>query len=66
VSEKKDERSAGRDPPRVPPYPNSLCHGCVARRYVEGRATLFVMCTALLEKYPPQPVIRCQAFRPIQ
>jgi hypothetical protein len=52
--------------PKVPdpPFPESLCHRCAARRYVHGRATLFVMCTALPKKYPPQPVIRCEAFRP--
>ena len=48
--------SAGRD--------QSLCHRCAARRYVEGRATTFVMCTVLAVKYPPQPVVQCEAFRP--
>ena len=62
--------SAGRhrksgDSPKVPgaPHPASLCHRCEARRYVRGRATLFVLCTALPEKYPPQPVLQCKAFR---
>jgi hypothetical protein len=50
--------------PRDPPFPGSLCHGCGARRYVPGRATLFVLCTALAQKYPPQPVRTCAAFRP--
>ena len=43
------------DHPKKPPYPDSLCHRCAARRYVKGRATLFVQCTALPVKYPPQP-----------
>ena len=47
-----------------PPYPESLCHRCAARRYVKGRVTVFVMCTALPEKYPAQQVVRCEAFRP--
>ena len=57
---------AGGDAPKVPdpPYPDSLCHRCAARRYVKGRATTFFLCTALPEKYPPQPVLECKAFRP--
>jgi len=47
--------SAGRD--------QSLCHRCEAHRYVKGRATTFVMCTALPVKYPPQPVTKCLAFQ---
>jgi hypothetical protein len=50
--------------PKVPPYHNSHCHRCAAHRYVKGRATVFVMCTALPVKYPPQPVVQCEAFRP--
>jgi hypothetical protein len=46
-----------------PSFPESLCHLCEARRYVRGRATTFVLCTALPEKYPRQPVLRCPAFR---
>jgi hypothetical protein len=46
------------------PYESSLCHTCAARRYVQGRATLFVLCGALETKYPPQPVRRCAAFTP--
>ena len=46
------------------PHPESLCHRCAARSYVQGRATTFVMRTALPVKYPPQPVVRCEAFRP--
>ena len=45
-------------------YPESLCRACAACRYVKGRATVFVMCTVMPEKYPPQPVLRCVAFRP--
>jgi hypothetical protein len=44
-------------------HAESLCHRCAAHRYVKGRATVFVMCTALPVKYPPQPVVRCEAFR---
>jgi hypothetical protein len=38
-----------------PPFPDSICHRCAAHRYVEGRATVFVLCTALPDKYPRQP-----------
>ena len=65
VKGKEDEHPGRRGSPEVPPYPNSLCHRCAARRYVKGRVTLFVLCTAMPEKYPPQPVIRCESFRPI-
>ena len=65
------DASAGRHPksgknPKVPhpPYPTSICHRCEAHRYVKARKTLFVMCRALSEKYPPQPVLQCKAFRP--
>jgi len=52
---------AGMNPEAL--NPESLCHRCAAHRYVQGRATTFVMCTALPVKYPPQPVVRCEAFR---
>lgn len=44
------------------PHPDSLCVRCAARRLVAGRATVFVLCTALPQKYPPQPVRACVAF----
>ena len=56
-------------PPTPPkgavPFPTSLCHRCGACRYVQGRNSWFVQCTALPQKYPPQPVVRCPAFRPV-
>jgi hypothetical protein len=45
------------------PWPESLCHRCAALRIVKGRATVFLLCTALPQKYPPQPVRACAAFR---
>ena len=45
------------------PHPESLCHRCAAVRYVQGKNTLFVRCTALAVKYPPQPVRSCVAYR---
>jgi hypothetical protein len=53
-----------QEDPEVRPFPESLCHRCAARRYVQGRATVFILCTALPEKYPRQPVLRCPAHRP--
>jgi hypothetical protein len=47
-----------------PPFPESLCHRCVAHRYVPGKTSVFIMCTALPDKYPRQPVLACPAFRP--
>ena len=44
-------------PPGPPlPYPESLCHRCVHRRYIRGRTSTFVMCTALAEKYPKEGI----------
>jgi DNA-nicking Smr family endonuclease len=48
----------------APPFPDSLCHGCTARRYVTTRTSTFVQCTALPVKYPRQPVVSCAAFDP--
>jgi hypothetical protein len=49
----------------LPPFPDSLCHGCAARRYVKTKTSTFVMCTVPeMAKYPPQPVCECAAFRP--
>jgi hypothetical protein len=50
--------------PAPRPFPESLCHGCAAGRLVHGRRSMFVMCTALPDKYPPQPVLQCGGFRP--
>jgi len=48
------------------PFPTSLCHRCGACRDVQGRSSWFVQCTALEQKYPPQPVLQCPAFRPVE
>jgi hypothetical protein len=50
--------------PAPPPFPESLCHRCAACRHVRGRHSTFVLCTALPEKYPRQPVLACPAFTP--
>jgi len=49
-------------PPAPPPFPASLCHRCAALRLVPGKHSLFLQCTALPVKYPPQPVRACAAF----
>jgi uncharacterized protein (TIGR00290 family) len=41
----------------------SLCERCDFCRKVRGRQSTFLMCTALSEKYPRQPVLECAAFR---
>ena len=50
--------------PQSPPFPESLCHRCVAVKVVKGAHSIFLMCTALPEKYPRQPVRQCPAFKP--
>lgn len=52
--------------PEAPPtpFPESLCHRCQALRTVVGARSVFLMCTALPVRYPPQPVVRCPAFVP--
>jgi hypothetical protein len=57
------EPAARGDEGRAPsPFAESLCHACAGRRYVPARASTFVMCTRLEEKYPRQPVRACAAF----
>lgn len=46
------------------PFPQSLCHRCAAPpRYVRTAASTFILCPLLAERYPPQPVLRCELFR---
>jgi hypothetical protein len=47
------------------PFPDSLCHRCAAPpRYVTSdREAVFIYCP-LLKRYPPQPVVACEAFVP--
>jgi hypothetical protein len=47
------------------PFPNSLCHSCAAPpRYVRSdRGAVFIHCP-ILSRYPPQPVLACEAYRP--
>lgn len=52
----------GPRPPAPLPFPTSLCHRCAALELVPGKNSLFLRCTALPQKYPPQPVLRCAAF----
>jgi hypothetical protein len=59
------------DERRPPPFPDSLCHGCAHRRYVETARSTFILCSASADdpraKYPRQPVARCASFtaRPV-
>lgn len=47
------------------PFQGSLCHSCAAPpRYVQSdRGSVFIHCPTL-GRYPPQPVVRCEAFTP--
>ena len=56
---------APAEPPRPPaplPFATSLCHRCAALKLVPGKNSLFLQCSALPQKYPPQPVRSCAAF----
>jgi hypothetical protein len=44
------------------PFAQSLCHRCRHLRIVRGKNSAFLMCEALPQKYPPQPVRTCPAF----
>jgi hypothetical protein len=48
--------------------PPSLCHTCEYMREVKGRrAQTYLLCrnTAIPEKYPPQPVIKCGGYQSV-
>ena len=49
--------------PDEQPFPESICHRCEALKKVKGANSVFLMCTALPDKYPRQPVSECPAFR---
>ena len=64
------------DPPRPPdadgdeapklPFPDSLCHRCAAPpQYIRTARSTFIRCP-IFKKYPPQPVVRCEAFVPAE
>jgi len=46
------------------PFAQSLCHRCRHLKLVAGKTSTFLMCTALADKYPRQPVVQCEAFSP--
>ncbi len=59
-----DERSkAGCEEAAGRPFPDSLCHRCAAPpRYVTSdKGSVFIHCP-VLKRYPPQPVLACDAF----
>jgi hypothetical protein len=45
------------------PFADSLCWRCLNHREIKAARSTFVMCSALLVKYPRQPVSACSAFR---
>jgi len=55
--------------PKAPddvPFPESLCHRCGAPpKYVRTATSTFILCPLLPGKYPPQPVMSCDLFRPL-
>ena len=46
------------------PFAGSLCWRCTHHRPITAPRSVFVLCTALPVKYPPQPVSTCPMFRP--
>ena len=47
------------------PFPKSLCHRCAAPpQYIHTERSIFIRCP-ILTKYPPQPVLACDAFKEI-
>ncbi|HWX23800.1 MAG TPA: hypothetical protein VN083_02105 [Vicinamibacteria bacterium] len=50
---------------REKPFPGSLCHSCAAppRFVTSDRGSVFLFCP-VLGRYPAQPVVSCDAYRP--
>jgi hypothetical protein len=47
------------------PFPKSLCHRCAAPpQYIHTERSTFIRCP-ILKRYPPQPVLACEAFEPV-
>ena len=47
------------------PFADSLCHRCAAPpQYIHTERSTFIRCP-ILKRYPPQPVLACEAFEPI-
>lgn len=61
-SEDQEDAEVSRRPL---PFPESLCHRCGAPpRYVRtDKGAVFIQCP-VLKRYPPQPVLSCDEFRP--
>jgi len=51
-------------PAEALPFPDSLCQECAAPpKYVKTPKAVYIFCP-VFRKYPPQPVLSCEAFRP--
>jgi len=51
--------------PEMSVFPESLCHRCAAPpRYVRTKSSVFIFCPLLPNKYPLQPVLHCDLFKP--
>jgi RimJ/RimL family protein N-acetyltransferase len=47
------------------PFADSLCHRCAAPpKYVRTATSVFIRCPLVAEKYPRQPVVRCDSYQP--
>jgi hypothetical protein len=48
------------------PFPDSLCHRCAAPpQYIHTERSTFIRCP-IFKRYPPQPVLACDAFTPAE
>jgi hypothetical protein len=64
VSGGEDDAGDGAEPKL--PFPDSLCHRCAAPpKYVRTERSVFIRCP-ILKRYPPQPVVACDAFVPVE
>jgi hypothetical protein len=48
--------------PPAPPYVGSLCLVCRHHRPVHTKTSTFILCTALPDKYPRQPMVTCLVY----
>jgi len=56
--------SGGEDDVDRRPFKTSLCHRCAAPpQYIHTERSTFIRCP-IFKRYPPQPVLACEAFAP--
>lgn len=66
VSARESSSGSSRDLLDQPPFAGSLCRSCAHHRVVRSPRSVFILCTALPDKYPRQPMTSCPTHRPAQ